>query len=58
MTLTVLILIAGFIVHIAQRNSDSSAGGKLTTPNGLAAEHSRMLVMDPSMNMIDGNIHN
>jgi|TARA_B100000446_G_scaffold184352_1_gene206235 hypothetical protein len=57
MTLTVLILIAGFIVHIAQSNSDSSARSKLTTPDGLAAEHSRKLVMDPSMNMIDGNIH-
>lgn len=57
MTLTVLILIAGFIVHVTQRNSDSSERSKFTTPDGIAAEYSRQLVMDPSMNMIDGNIH-
>ena len=57
MMLTVIILIVGFIIYAIQINCDSSERTILNTSKGLAAEQARKLVMDPSMNLIDGNIH-
>lgn len=61
MTLTILILIAGFIVHVVNVNTDTSSQASSTpeTSNqeNIAADYSRKLVMDPSMNLVDGNLH-